>query len=496
MAAIRRWFAEHSTWQLDGQPSQPEAVAQVLRSHGVERFVFCSYAHRAGMARELNAWLTVTSRALGGYGIPLATVHLDDPGYLDDLDLALADGCVGLKVHEDVQRLHLDDDRFTPVLERFDGRGFVLAHVGPIPWRTEPDAPKRIEKVLRRHSRVRLVVAHMGGEAVQAYVDLMERYPNLYLDTTMGLAAESPMRVSIDPALIEAHAGQIVYGTDFPNIPYAYDGELRALDAMGISQDAKSKIVRENAKHLIGSTLKHEGMRLRVGISYGPERGPYPHYAAAARAAGERLGIDVEAVDLSDGSTSPDTVDAIVFTGGGDIAPERFGKGDESDRVEGVDAARDELEFGLLQAARDRELPILGICRGAQLINVGFGGDLVTHIDHADAHVKTAAGKDARHDVVVSDGSLIGRLSGAGRARVNSSHHQAVGRLAEPFAVTALAEDGTVEAYEWAQPGGKPFLLAVQWHPERMDQKEKLAGPLFERFLQAVTDSARVPRRR
>src|SRR5579883_3534680 len=75
-AAIRRWFAERSTWKLE-EPTEPSQVAATLRSYGVERFVFCSYAHRPGMARSLNAWLTQTARDLHGYGVPLATVHPD-----------------------------------------------------------------------------------------------------------------------------------------------------------------------------------------------------------------------------------------------------------------------------------------------------------------------------------------------------------------------------------------------------------------------------------
>jgi predicted TIM-barrel fold metal-dependent hydrolase len=251
--AIRRWFADRSTWKLDHQPSEPADVAAVLRANGVERFVFCSYAHRTGMARELNAWLAQTSRDLGGYGLPLATVHLDDPDYVDDFETARADGCIGIKIHEDVQRLRVDDPRFDAVYERLGVGGFVLAHVGPIPWSEDPGAPARVERVVQRHPQLRFIVAHMGGEIVAKYIPLLSRYPNLYLDTTMAFAAESPMTLTIDPSLVEAHAGQIVYGTDFPNIPYAYDSELRAIDALGLSAASRNAIVRENALRLIGA---------------------------------------------------------------------------------------------------------------------------------------------------------------------------------------------------------------------------------------------------
>lgn len=147
-AAIRRWFAERSSWQLE-HPTEPTAVAAALRTAGVERFVFCSYAHRAGMAREINAWLTETARDLDGYGLPLATIHLADSQPQADLAAALADGCVGLKIHEDVQAVAIDDPRFDPAYTLLAEReAFVLAHVGPIPWDQDTrGGPRRVEAV-------------------------------------------------------------------------------------------------------------------------------------------------------------------------------------------------------------------------------------------------------------------------------------------------------------------------------------------------------------
>jgi putative glutamine amidotransferase len=226
-------------------------------------------------------------------------------------------------------------------------------------------------------------------------------------------------------------------------------------------------------------------MTIRIGISYAPQSGPYPRYIEATRSAAVRLGLDVEAIDLWSRFEEDARVDGLIFTGGGDIAPERFGKADEAIRCEGIKTQRDEHEFALCEMARARELPILGICRGEQLLNVCFGGTLITDIPTARDHVKQN-GDDARHAISAVEGSIVARLAGGACAEVNSSHHQAVDHLAGAFAVTARAADGTIEAFEWDEPGGKPFLLAVQWHPERMDQAESLAGPIFELFLKAV----------
>jgi len=228
---------------------------------------------------------------------------------------------------------------------------------------------------------------------------------------------------------------------------------------------------------------------IRVGISYAPQSGPYPRYIEATQSAAARLGLDVEVIDLSARPEEAATIDGIIFTGGGDVAPARFGKDDELGRCEGIKLSRDDHEFRLCEIACARELPILGICRGEQLLNVHFGGTLITHIATASDHVKNAGGEDAEHEITTVPGSVVAQSASAERAEVNSSHHQAVDRLAEPFVATARANDGTIEAFEWAEPEGKPFLLAVQWHPERMNQSDALAGPIFEQFLKAVAGS-------
>lgn len=225
---------------------------------------------------------------------------------------------------------------------------------------------------------------------------------------------------------------------------------------------------------------------LKIGISYAPRKQAYPRYGECVREAAERLGFaGVEVVHLWDDPEAAAAIDGVVFTGGGDVAPERYGKPHETARCRGIDPQRDAHEFRLCEIARSRALPMLAICRGAQLLNAAFGGDLIADIGAEETHGKRPDGRDSRHAVQALSGSLVAHLAGGLRGDVNSSHHQAVGTPAAPFAVTARADDGTVEAYEWAEPDGKPFLLAVQWHPERMDQSEPLAGPIFEAFLRA-----------
>ena len=250
-AAIRRWFRERTPWALEHE-TEPAAVAAALRAAGVERFVFCSYAHKTGMARELNAWLAQTSRDLDGYGLPLATVHLDDPDPLGDCEAAFADGCIGLKIHEDVQRLTVDDPRFAPVYDAIvRHHGFVLAHIGPIPWDDDTnDGPGRVAAVLERHPELRFVVAHFGVPDSARYVDAMARFETLYLDTTMAFVRGTDIFADADAALVARAAGRIVFGTDYPNVPHAYGSEAAGLRALGLPKALLEGIFSENARAL------------------------------------------------------------------------------------------------------------------------------------------------------------------------------------------------------------------------------------------------------
>jgi uncharacterized protein len=250
-AAIRRWFAERSPWVLE-HPTEPREVARIMREHGVERFAFCSYAHKTGIARDLNAWLNETARELGAGAVPLATVHLDDPDPAGDMRDALRGGCAGLKVHENVQHFGLDDPRFAPVLDAVaEHEGFVLVHVGAIPWSFETnDGPARIARVLERHPSLRIVVAHFGIPDQLRYIEHAQREPRLFLDTTMAFALDSPMRATVTREDVERGARQIVYGTDFPNTPHPYEGELNGLRALGLDPATLRGITTENARRL------------------------------------------------------------------------------------------------------------------------------------------------------------------------------------------------------------------------------------------------------
>ncbi len=231
-------------------------------------------------------------------------------------------------------------------------------------------------------------------------------------------------------------------------------------------------------------------MKLKIGLSYAPSENPKTkNYINALVHAGERMGNEIEVVDLY---TSPDSiseVDAIVFPGGADIAPVRYGKASEEHLVTEVNEDRDRSEFETARQAEERELPVLGICRGLQLLNVVHGGTLITDIQHfgGSDHKKLDETTDNRHRIKVTAGSHIYKILRETEGEVNSAHHQAIDRLGEGLTVSSRHEqDGTIESIEWERPESKPYLLAIQWHPERMNYDEKFAGPLFENFIWEV----------
>ena len=136
----------------------------------------------------------------------------------------------------------------------------------------------------------------------------------------------------------------------------------------------------------------------------------------------------------------------------------------------------------------ERELPVLGVCRGLQLINVTLGGNLVQDLGIAgDGMHEANAGIDKQHEVRLEEGSLLARVVGRSSGEVNSAHHQAVDRLGQGLRVNCYAEGGTIEGIEWSAPAGRPFLLAVQWHPERMYingfEDEFLYKAIRDRFI-------------
>ncbi len=157
-------------------------------------------------------------------------------------------------------------------------------------------------------------------------------------------------------------------------------------------------------------------------------------------------------------------LDGLVMTGGADPDPELYGE-EAHPQLGKVERGRDDWELALIRAALDARIPMLCVCRGAQLLNIALGGTLVQHLEEASTHALWDAPRNHRcHTVRVAAGSRAAEIYGD-EVSTNSLHHQAVGRPGHGVVVTGTAEDGVVEAFELA---GRPEVLAVQWHPEML----------------------------
>ena len=174
-----------------------------------------------------------------------------------------------------------------------------------------------------------------------------------------------------------------------------------------------------------------------------------------------------------------DALDGVIFSGGGDLDPELYGA-EPHDETDMPRTERDAAELRLLQAALDRDMPVLAICRGSQLLNVARGGDLEQHLPETvgNEQHRHDPGSFSDHDVKVAAGSRLGGLVGD-RAPVKSHHHQGYGRIGSGLREVAWAEDGVVEGLE---DSDKRFALGVLWHPEE--------GEDFALF-QGLVDEAR-----
>ncbi|ATB31423.1 amidohydrolase family protein [Melittangium boletus] len=253
--AVWRWFEQYG-WPIRYKLHTPQVLSFLL-SRGIHRVVALHYAHKPGMARFLNHYIAEVARAEPRV-LGLATVLPGEPGAVDILTEAFAAGLKGVKLHCHVQCFAPDAPELHEVYEACAraGRPLVL-HAG-----REPASPhyqcdvhalcsaERVERVLQAHPGLQLCVPHLGADEFDAYTRLLERHDTLWLDTTMALAGYFP--VMPPRRLLEVRPERILYGTDFPHLPYAWDRELRRLLALKLGDEVEAGILGGNALKLYG----------------------------------------------------------------------------------------------------------------------------------------------------------------------------------------------------------------------------------------------------
>jgi putative glutamine amidotransferase len=245
-------------------------------------------------------------------------------------------------------------------------------------------------------------------------------------------------------------------------------------------------------------------MKPAIGITTSVEARQRARYASLSEnylhsvdAAGGLPLVLPTALGPADPAPYLDLIDGLLLSGGGDLSPLLYGE-DPSPKVVSIDTGRDATELALVRGARSRGMPIFGICRGHQVVNVALGGDLwqdiPSQVEGATGHYPTGLAMDEpyhRIDLCGDDSIIREALRGGGpetprtdRLAVNSFHHQAVKGLAPGLRVSALSLDGIIEAFEGSRGG--PFLLCVQFHPESLTAGGGPFLDLFQLFVEAA----------
>jgi putative glutamine amidotransferase len=184
-------------------------------------------------------------------------------------------------------------------------------------------------------------------------------------------------------------------------------------------------------------------------------------------------------------------IEGLVLPGGPDPHPSLWGEEVHPTTV--IDERRDRLEYAVLAGCLDRQIPVLGVCRGLQVVNVALGGTLVQDLPPGPVEHRGVADRTVlAHGLRLLEGSRMAAITGRPDLGVNSAHHQAIGVVAEPLIAVGWAEDGCVEAVEWADDD--QWLVAVQYHPEDLHASDPAHLRLFSTFLDEARRYARAAR--
>ena len=229
---------------------------------------------------------------------------------------------------------------------------------------------------------------------------------------------------------------------------------------------------------------------MKIGLTFTETRWEnYPKWIKGNDANIELVELHWEKHNLDEVWDLVEDCDGIVLTGGVDIHPRFY----ESERLEfpngdgKFNEERDEFEMHVFETAMNFKLPVLAICRGLQLVNVALGGDLIQDLEEAGKkNHRRINDVDDEHTISISENSLLKEVVGSSSGNINGAHHQAIGKLSDELVATATSPDGVIEAAELKVKEGESWMLAVQWHPERMKSGEVCSKNIREAFLAAT----------
>lgn len=260
--AIWQWFEAHA-WPIKYKIYADDIVT-FLKNAGVNRCVALHYPHKKDISKELNDWIYQLSQKYSGFMIPFGSLHPDDENKEKILRSCFEEyQFKGLKFHCHVQKMSPNDSRMEIIYKICNEREkIVLIHAGSGPHFKERPTNgygydvesitgyRLFEKVLKKYPKIKFVVPHLGYEEIEAFINLLGDYPNLHLDTTMALADFFPMEFKKE--WVSDNADRILFGTDFPNIPYEWNKERDRLLSLGLGKEKEEKILWRNAAGLLG----------------------------------------------------------------------------------------------------------------------------------------------------------------------------------------------------------------------------------------------------
>ncbi|MBW1924121.1 MAG: amidohydrolase [Deltaproteobacteria bacterium] len=261
--SIWKWFDRYGwsvRYRLDA-----DAVVSFLTSRGVDRVVALQYAHRPGIARELNRFMAALCRRHGGRVLGLGTVFPGEPGFEDIIREIRDLGLRGVKLHAHVQCFDVDGPEMEAIYALCSGLDLpVFLHGGKEPkspaYACDPHllcGARKVENILRNFPTLRLLVPHFGMDEIATFARLLEKYDNIWVDTAMTLAGYFPGQSP--PNLATVRPERVMYGSDFPNLPYAWDRELKAIHGLNLPEDRLRMLLHRNARELFSTDRPAKG---------------------------------------------------------------------------------------------------------------------------------------------------------------------------------------------------------------------------------------------
>jgi len=254
--AIWKAFRRDYRWEVVYQIYTPE-ILRFLRGRGVETMVYSNYAHKPGVADFLNQWnLELLAREDNLYCF--AAFHPDDADQEQKIARLLAHPRIlGFKLQLLVQRFFPDDERLFPLYEKVIEAGKrILMHVGTGPVGNEFVGSRAFRRLMQRYPDLRVNVPHMGSREYTPFIEMLDQYPNLYLDTSFSFLPIQDRHFPINAEILLRCQDRILYGSDFPNLLFSWETEINFLKKLNLGESFYRKIFRENGLSLIQETTR------------------------------------------------------------------------------------------------------------------------------------------------------------------------------------------------------------------------------------------------